>query len=69
MKKNKSYGNKLGVKEHLLSDKPIKGLEALLFFGVRTLTDAICRIRLEQFFILRYKAYVRRGILMSSTIS
>ena len=69
MKKNKSYGNELGVKEHLLSGKPIKGLEALLFFGVRTLTDAICRIRLEQFFILRYKAYVRRGILMSSTIS
>ena len=68
MKTNK-YGNELGVKEHLLSDKPIKGLEALLFFGVRTLTDAICRIRLEQFFILRYKAYERRGILMSSTIS
>ena len=69
MKKNNSYRNELGVKEHLLSGKPITGLEALLFFGVRTLTAAICRIRLEQFFILRYKAYERRGILMSSTIS
>ena len=53
MKKNKSYGNESGVKEHLLSDKPITGLEALLFFGVRTLTAAICRTRLEPFFILR----------------
>ena len=53
MKKNKSYGNESGVKEHLLSGKPITGLEALLFFGVRTLTATIYRIRLEPFFILR----------------
>jgi len=46
MKTNK-YGNELGVKEHLLSGKPITGLEALLFFGVRTLTAAICRIHKE----------------------
>ena len=46
MKTNK-YGSELGVKEHLLSGKPITGLEALLFFGVRTLIAAICRIRKE----------------------
>lgn len=64
MNKTKSYGNELGVKEHLLSGKPITGLEALLFFGVRTLTAAICRIRKEGWIVksrrLPFAAAIKR---------
>jgi len=41
------YGNTLALKEHMESGKPITGLEALVFFGVASLTKNISLMRRE----------------------
>ncbi len=46
-----TLGKYLGMKEHLLSGKPITSLEALMFYGIANLTGPICRIRQEGWII------------------
>ncbi|MBL78847.1 MAG: hypothetical protein CMH70_02210 [Nitrosomonadaceae bacterium] len=64
MNKNKNSGNELAVKEHLLSGQPITGLEAMIFFGVRTLTAAITRLRKDGWIVktrrLPFAAVIKR---------
>jgi hypothetical protein len=45
--KNNTFGKSLGMKEHLLSGKPITAIEALMFFGIPSLTGPIYSIRQE----------------------
>ena len=45
------YGNTLALKEHMESGKPITGLEALVLFGVASLTKNISLMRREGWFI------------------
>ena len=43
--KNNKFGKSLGMKEHLLSGKPLTAIEALLFYGVPCLSSHISQFR------------------------
>ena len=53
--KNNQLGKILGIKEHLLLGKPITAVEALLFFGVPSLTGPIYAIRQEGWIIKKQR--------------
>ena len=50
MKKNR-YGKTLAVKEHLLAGKPVTRLEAMMLYGVSSLTSVINKTRKEGWII------------------
>jgi len=59
MKDNK-YGLALCTQEHLLSDKPITRLEAIILYGISNLTAIISKLRKEGWVIhSQYIPYAR----------
>jgi len=46
-----AHGKETAVREHLLTGNPITGLEALIYFGVSSLTKTISLLRREGFLI------------------
>jgi hypothetical protein len=46
--KNNTFGKSLGMKEHLLSGKPLTAIEALLFYGVPCLASHISQFRRKE---------------------
>jgi|TARA_B100000959_G_C14698876_1_gene507961 hypothetical protein len=49
--KNNQYGKSLGMREHLLSGKPITVIEALLFYGIPCVSGHISNLRQEGWII------------------
>ena len=45
------FGNTLALKEHMEAGMPITGIEALVFFGVASLTKSISLMRSEGWII------------------
>lgn len=58
--KNNKHGLAICTKEHLLADKPITRLEAIILYGISNLTAIISKLREEGWLIhSQYIPYAR----------